>query len=99
MIISIGLAKRFQQINIRLRDICQKVYLLNLYRAAHQIIAILVFVSYKFYPKSTWYEIRNHYVLWCELLEQVDKFMAPLILLSCANNLYFICFQLMNIFE
>lgn len=29
----------------------------------------------------------------------VDANLAPIILLSCTNNLYFICFQLLNIFK
>lgn len=44
-------------------------------------------------------EIRQHYVLLCELLEMVDENLAPIIMLSCTNNLYFICFQLLNIFK
>ncbi|XP_037034972.1 gustatory receptor for sugar taste 64a-like [Bradysia coprophila] len=46
-----------------------------------------------------WSELRQHYVLLCELLEIIDNKLASLILLSCANNLYFICYQLVNIFE
>lgn len=49
--------------------------------------------------ESTWTEIRTHYVLVCELLDSVDDQLGVLIMLSCANNLCFICFQLLNIFE
>lgn len=49
--------------------------------------------------ESTWAEVRTHYVQLCELLERVDASLAPMILLSCAINLYFICMQLLNIFE
>lgn len=44
-------------------------------------------------------EVRRHYVLICELLEIVDHDLRYLILLSNLNNLYFICFQLLNIYE
>lgn len=50
-------------------------------------------------PESTWAEVRVHYAHLCELLECINNTMAPVILLSCANNLYFICFQLLNCFE
>ncbi|EDW70120.1 gustatory receptor for sugar taste 64a [Drosophila virilis] len=50
-------------------------------------------------PESTFIEIREHYVRMCELLERVDNVLSSIILLSCANNLYFICCQLLNIFN
>ncbi|KAJ6634032.1 Gustatory receptor for sugar taste 64a, partial [Pseudolycoriella hygida] len=46
-----------------------------------------------------WAEIRHHYVLLCELVETVDKYISGITLLSCTNNLYFICYQLLNIFN
>lgn len=49
--------------------------------------------------ESTWQEIRHDYVMVCELLDEVDDRMGLLIVLSCSNNLAFICFQLLNIFE
>lgn len=49
--------------------------------------------------EATWMEIRTHYVLVCELLDLVDEKLGVMILLSCTNNLAFICFQLLNIFE
>lgn len=52
-----------------------------------------------FIHPSLWREVRLHYVQLCELLDSVDENLAALILLSCANNLYFICFQLLNIFK
>lgn len=48
---------------------------------------------------STWTEIRSHYVLVCELLDVVDDRLGVLIMLSCTNNMCFICFQLLNTFE
>lgn len=49
--------------------------------------------------EATWTEIRSHYVLVCELLDVVDGQLGALIVLSCTNNLCFICFQLLNTFE
>lgn len=46
-----------------------------------------------------WSEIRSDYVVLCELMERVDHELRYLILLSNLNNLYFICFQLLNIYE
>lgn len=48
---------------------------------------------------SIWDEIRGHYVVLCELVEYVDENLSTIILLSCANDLYFVCFQLLNIFK
>ncbi|EDW04705.1 GH13957 [Drosophila grimshawi] len=50
-------------------------------------------------PESTFIKIREDYVRMCQLLERVDNAFSSIILLSCANNLYFICVQLMNIFN
>ena len=46
-----------------------------------------------------WHEVRTHYVQICELLEFVDENLATIIILACANDLYFICIQLLNIFK
>nr|XP_014092182.2 gustatory receptor for sugar taste 64a isoform X1 [Bactrocera oleae] len=50
-------------------------------------------------PESIFMEIRDHYVKLLELLEYVDEDLSGIILLSCANNLYFVCYQLLNIFN
>ncbi|KAH8297673.1 hypothetical protein KR054_005220 [Drosophila jambulina] len=49
--------------------------------------------------ESTFIQIREHYVKMCELLEFVDSAISSLILLSCVNNLYFVCYQLLNVFN
>ncbi|KAG4070159.1 hypothetical protein HA402_003849 [Bradysia odoriphaga] len=49
--------------------------------------------------ESLWAEIRHHYVLLCELVETVDQNLAAITLLCCTNNLYFICYQLLNVFN
>ncbi|XP_017860803.1 PREDICTED: gustatory receptor for sugar taste 64a [Drosophila arizonae] len=77
MMISRGLAYRFEQISKR---IC---------RLEHEDRV----------PETTFMEIREHYVRMCELLERVDNALSSIILLSCANNLYFVCCQLLNIFN
>ncbi|XP_036337008.1 gustatory receptor for sugar taste 64a [Rhagoletis pomonella] len=50
-------------------------------------------------PESIFMEIRDHYVKLIELLEYVDEDLSGIILLSSANNLYFVCYQLLNIFN
>ncbi|EDW73451.1 uncharacterized protein Dwil_GK17552 [Drosophila willistoni] len=77
MMISKGLAYRFEQISTRIRKL-----------ESEQMI-----------PESTFIEIREHYVKMCEILERVDNVMSSLILLSCVNNLYFVCYQLLNVFN
>ncbi|XP_039487027.1 gustatory receptor for sugar taste 64a [Drosophila santomea] len=49
--------------------------------------------------ESVFIQIREHFVKMCELLEFVDSAMSSLILLSCVNNLYFVCYQLLNVFN
>jgi gustatory receptor len=46
-----------------------------------------------------WNETRRHFVALCELLEYLDRKLGPIILFSCLNNLYFICFNLLNVFK
>lgn len=49
--------------------------------------------------ETTWAQVRVHYAQLCELVEMVNVALAPIILLTCANNLYFICYQLLNCFQ
>uniref|UniRef100_A0A1B0D991 Gustatory receptor n=1 Tax=Phlebotomus papatasi TaxID=29031 RepID=A0A1B0D991_PHLPP len=77
ILISIGLAKRFEQINKR-----------------------LTLVKGKYLPpESYWQQVRHHYVKLCELVEFVEIYVSPLVLVCCASDLYFICYQLLNIFN
>uniref|UniRef100_A0A1B0D993 Uncharacterized protein n=1 Tax=Phlebotomus papatasi TaxID=29031 RepID=A0A1B0D993_PHLPP len=76
ILISVGLAKRFEQINNRLDS-----------------------VKGKFAPQSYWEQVRLHYVQLCEMVEFVEMHISPIVLLSCTNDLYFICYQLLNIFN
>ncbi|XP_033149613.1 gustatory receptor for sugar taste 64a [Drosophila busckii] len=77
MMISKGLAYRFEQISARIRKLEHE----------EQV------------KESTFIEIREHFVRMCELLEKVDNALSSIILLSCINNLYFVCCQLLNIFN
>ncbi|XP_047354718.1 gustatory receptor for sugar taste 64f-like isoform X2 [Vespa velutina] len=43
-----------------------------------------------------WSEYRNDYAILSSLVKKVDNDISPIILLSFANNLYFICLQLLN---
>ncbi|XP_034109906.2 gustatory receptor for sugar taste 64a [Drosophila albomicans] len=77
MMVSKGLAYRFEQISTRIRKLEHEEHI----------------------SESTFIEIREHYVRMCELLERVDNALSSIILLSCVNNLYFVCCQLLNIFN
>ncbi|XP_055635562.1 gustatory receptor for sugar taste 64a-like isoform X3 [Toxorhynchites rutilus septentrionalis] len=44
-----------------------------------------------------WVDIRSQYVLLCDLVNETNELLAPLIISSCGTNLYLICFQLLNI--
>ncbi|KAH8305109.1 hypothetical protein KR059_008945 [Drosophila kikkawai] len=64
-----------------------------------QITARIRKLEHEEVAESTFIQIREHYVKMCELLEFVDSAMSSLILLSCVNNLYFVCYQLLNVFN
>ncbi|XP_073838971.1 gustatory receptor 5a [Musca autumnalis] len=44
-------------------------------------------------PESFWCEVRHQYMLICDLIEEVDDAVSGIIMLSFANNLYFVCIQ------
>ncbi|XP_055909610.1 gustatory receptor for sugar taste 64a-like [Eupeodes corollae] len=76
ILVSLGLAQRFQQIGERALELSEKSV-----------------------PQCTWREVRLHYVQLCELVDVVDGKISWIILLSSVNNLYFICYQILNIFN
>ncbi|XP_058975428.1 gustatory receptor for sugar taste 64a isoform X2 [Musca domestica] len=76
MMISKGIAYRFEQITTRINKLANKEV-----------------------PETVFIEIREHYVKLCELLDCVDEDLSGIILLSCINNLYFVCYQLLNVFN
>ncbi|XP_037906242.1 gustatory receptor for sugar taste 64a-like [Hermetia illucens] len=78
ILISIGLTKRFKQLNERLLRAMEE----NPNR-----------------PEAFFREIRLDFITLYDILGYADKEMSFIILLSCLNNLYFICYQLMNIFQ
>ncbi|KAH8302984.1 hypothetical protein KR044_012872 [Drosophila immigrans] len=49
-------------------------------------------------PDALWHELRQHHILLCELMNSVDANMSSIVLLSCLNNIYFICNRLLTIF-
>lgn len=49
-------------------------------------------------PGLFWLELREHYLVLRKLMRLVNDELSALILLACANNMYFICFQLFNSF-
>ncbi|KAL0121255.1 hypothetical protein PUN28_008729 [Cardiocondyla obscurior] len=48
------------------------------------------------HQKMDWCSLREDYATLSSMVKKVDNNIAPLILLSFANNLYFICLQLLN---
>ncbi|KAG5673136.1 hypothetical protein PVAND_003207 [Polypedilum vanderplanki] len=53
----------------------------------------------KILSEQQWSKIREDYSSLCNLVAIIDFDLRYLILLSNLNNVYFICFQLLNIFE
>ncbi|XP_055635567.1 gustatory receptor for sugar taste 64a-like [Toxorhynchites rutilus septentrionalis] len=58
-----------------------------------QTIAQGVFAS----NEQFWIRVRSDYVSVCELLDEVDRVVSWIMLISCATNLYFICLQILNV--
>ncbi|XP_026821636.1 gustatory receptor for sugar taste 64f-like isoform X3 [Rhopalosiphum maidis] len=56
----------------------------------------LASVKGKVLPSTYWRKSRETYNLLASLTKDFDEFLSPVILLSFANNLYFICLQLLN---
>ncbi|XP_050540082.1 gustatory receptor for sugar taste 64f [Daktulosphaira vitifoliae] len=56
----------------------------------------LALVKGKVLPSTYWRKSRETYNLLASLTRDFDEFLSPVILLSFANNLYFICLQLFN---
>lgn len=50
-------------------------------------------------PETFWIEVRSNYLALMELVREVDGKLSIIIILSCANNMYFICMQLFNSFQ
>ncbi|EAT48936.1 AAEL000069-PA [Aedes aegypti] len=46
--------------------------------------------------ESFWVEIREHYVIISEFLVHVDKMYSPLVLSSCCNDVFLICYLLLH---
>uniref|UniRef100_A0A182NZ76 Gustatory receptor n=1 Tax=Anopheles dirus TaxID=7168 RepID=A0A182NZ76_9DIPT len=49
--------------------------------------------------ESFWCEMRTHYVGLIELVERVNRVVGPLVIVSCANDMYFLCLQTLNTVE
>ncbi|XP_039964232.1 gustatory receptor for sugar taste 64c-like [Bactrocera tryoni] len=50
-------------------------------------------------PDDFWHEVRNDFMSLVDLLRLFDDGMSTLILVSCCNNLYFICVQIFHSFN
>lgn len=48
--------------------------------------------------EHVWYEIRTHYGQLTDLVDEVDANLSTIILISCANNMYFICYNIFKSF-
>lgn len=47
-------------------------------------------------PEAFWTRTRLQYRLICDLIEHVDSVVSAITMLSFANNLYFVCIQLLK---
>ncbi|XP_020716138.1 gustatory receptor for sugar taste 64b [Ceratitis capitata] len=65
----------------------------------HQLYLRIEAVHNKALPTLFWTEVREHFLELLHLMRLLNDNIAPLILLACSNNMYFICFQLFNSFQ
>ncbi|XP_043525132.1 gustatory receptor 5a for trehalose-like isoform X1 [Frieseomelitta varia] len=63
------------------------------YKSLNKTLAVTVT---KYRPTFYWRELREDYAILSCIVKKVDEHISPIILLSFANNLYFICLQLLN---
>ncbi|XP_003705354.1 gustatory receptor for sugar taste 64f isoform X2 [Megachile rotundata] len=56
----------------------------------------LILTVAKYRSRFDWHELREDYAALSSVVKKVDDHISPVILLSFANNLYFICLQLLN---
>ena len=53
----------------------------------------------EYVPDNFWDTVRHHYTLLTELVQFIDEEVGAFIIMSVASGMYFLCFQLFNIFE
>ncbi|XP_041788704.1 gustatory receptor for sugar taste 64a-like [Anopheles merus] len=49
--------------------------------------------------EAFWGEMRTHFVGLIELVERTNRIVGPLLIASCANDMYFLCLQTLNALE
>uniref|UniRef100_A0A182J916 Uncharacterized protein n=1 Tax=Anopheles atroparvus TaxID=41427 RepID=A0A182J916_ANOAO len=49
--------------------------------------------------EAFWGEMRTHYVALIEVVQHVNRVVGPLVVASCANDMYFLCLQTLNTLE
>uniref|UniRef100_A0A182YKC8 Gustatory receptor n=1 Tax=Anopheles stephensi TaxID=30069 RepID=A0A182YKC8_ANOST len=49
--------------------------------------------------EAFWGEMRTHFVGLMELVEQTNRIVGPMVIVSCANDMYFLCLQTLNSLE
>ncbi|XP_050079395.1 gustatory receptor for sugar taste 64a-like [Anopheles maculipalpis] len=49
--------------------------------------------------EAFWGEMRTHFVGLMELVEQTNRIIGPIVIVSCANDMYFLCLQTLNTIE
>uniref|UniRef100_A0A182WQQ8 Gustatory receptor n=1 Tax=Anopheles minimus TaxID=112268 RepID=A0A182WQQ8_9DIPT len=49
--------------------------------------------------EAFWGEMRTHFVGLMELVERTNRIVGPLVIVSCANDMYFLCLQTLNTVE
>lgn len=99
MMISIGLSSRLKQLNDELQSVKGKVlhtkhitmYILNR-KGRHSIFNLIK----QLLSEDYWEHRRSQFRSIVELCEIVDEEVSPITIIALANNLFFVCVQLMK---
>lgn len=93
MLIGVGLSSRFRQINESLMRHKGQVNDANwIFTCVNSIYMF----HWQEMPESFWNEHRQYYRNMCDLCQAVDDAMSKITMVSFANNLYFVCVQLLR---
>ncbi|CAD7082417.1 unnamed protein product [Hermetia illucens] len=77
-------------------DVFVMVVCIGISERFQQVNRRIIAVKWKVTTPSFWIIHRNYYESLCILCKDLDNAISPLVTVSCSNNLYFICVQLIR---
>lgn len=97
IVMSVAMSERFKQFNQKLLSVNGKVgCVCKYFQLVESQGLIKDYVVFQDMPTTFWRTMRETYNVLSCLTKLLDELLSPIVLLSFANNLYFICLQLLN---